>query len=154
MDGRMIRDAVVTAVDEVPSPDQVPAIFEAINEIAVRAVTRLAQQEGWREAVALAANRRAMLVAVAAVAQRLDESLSQRVEDLRAEGATWTEIGQLVGMTREGATRRFSPVARERALEAERRSRAKREATNAAGGTTGTAAVPRQVRTQRSGGSE
>lgn len=140
VDGRMIRDAVVSALDEAPGPSELPAIYQAVNEIVLRAVTHLAEQEGWREGVVLAASRRAMLVAVAAVAQTLDDSLNQRVEDLRVEGVTWTEIGQLLGLTREGAARRFDPVAREKALEAGRRSRAKRQPAHPADDTTRTAA--------------
>lgn len=140
MDGRVIRDAVLAAVEEAPAPAQLPAIYQAVNEIALRAVTQLAEQEGWREGVALAASRRAMLAAVASVARTLDDSLNQRVEDLRVEGVTWTEIGHLLGLTREGAARRFDPGAREKALEAGRRSRAKRQPASAAGDTSRTAA--------------
>jgi len=140
MDGRMIRDAVLAAVEESPGPEHLPPIYEAVNEIALRAVTALAAQEGWREGAAMAANRRAMLVAVAAVAQRMEESLSQRAEDLRDEGATWTEIGQLMGLSRDGAARRFDPVARQKALAAWQRSRAKRQEASAAGDTSRTVA--------------
>lgn len=136
----MIRDAVLMALDETPTPGELPAIYQAVNDIALRAVAQLAEQEGWREGVALAASRRAMLVAVAAIARILDDSLNQRVEDLRVEGVTWTEIGQLLGLTRDGAARRFDPVAREKALEAGRRSRAKRQQASATGDTPHTAA--------------
>jgi len=144
MDGRKIRDAVLAAVEEAPGPEHLPPIFDAINEISLRAVTSLAAQEGWREGALMAANRRAMLVAVASVAQLLEESLNQRAEDLRDEGVTWTEIGQLMGLSRDGAARRFDPVARQKAREAWQRSRAKRQEVTAAGGTSRTAAPPKR----------
>jgi hypothetical protein len=144
VDGRVIRDAVLEAVEETPASGELPAIYQVVNEISLRAVTRLAEREGWREGVALAASRRAMLVAVAAVARTLEDSLDQRVEDLRVEGVTWTEIGQLLGLTREGAARRFDPDAREKALEAGRRSRAKRQTASASADTPHTVASARR----------
>ena len=136
VDGRKIREAVCTAADAGyvnvtnDAPEAVPTVFQAVNEIALAATAGLAEEAGYGEGARLATSRRAMLAAIEVVAQALQHDLPGRVKDLRDEGVTWREIGQLLDLTPEGAQRRFDPVAGEKAREASRRARTRRQSRN------------------------
>ena len=134
VDGSQIREVVRAVADDgytavAPgSADRVlPSILEAVNEIAAAATAEVADQAGYAEGARLATSRRAMLAAVAVVAQALEDDLPGRVKDLRDEGVTWREIARLLDMTPEGVQRRFDPVAGEKAREANRRARQRRQ---------------------------
>lgn len=129
VDGRKIREAVCAAADAgylnvaTEAPNTLPTVLRAVNDIATQATTELADEAGYGEGARLATSRRAMLAAIQVVAQALQQGLPDRVKDLRDEGVTWREIGQLLDLTPEGAQRRFNPVAGEKAREASRRAR-------------------------------
>ena len=64
----------------------------------------------------------AILVELSVAAAAFDtarRSLAEEVERARQAGASWSEIGQALGMTRQGAFRRFGAV-RQRHDEPER----------------------------------
>ena len=115
VDGRKIRDAVCAAADAgylnlaTEGADSLPTVLRAVNEIATQATTELSEEAGYGEGARLATSRRAMLAAIQVVAQALQQDLPARVKDLRDEGVTWREIGQLLDLTPEGAQRRFNP---------------------------------------------
>jgi hypothetical protein len=129
VDGRQIRGAVEAAAAsgylEPPTgaAGVLPAVLRALNEIAGTATKKLADEAGFGEGARLATSRRAMLAAIDVVAETLRAELPARVKDLRDEGVTWREIGELLGLTSEGAQRRFDPVAAAKAREASRRAR-------------------------------
>ena len=133
VDGRKIREAVCAAADAgyvnvaTDATEAVPTVLRAVNEIALAATAELAEEAGYGEGARLATSRRAMLAAIQVVAQALQEDLPGRVKDLRDEGVTWREIGQLLDLTPEGAQRRFDAVAGEKAREASRRARTSTE---------------------------
>ena len=135
MDGTKIREAVCAAADAgyvnlaTDASEALPTLLRAVNEIAVAATTELAEDAGYGEGARLATSRRAMLAAIQVIAQALQEDLPGRVKDLRDEGVTWREIGQLLNLTPEGAQRRFDAVAGEKAREASRRARERQRST-------------------------
>ena len=51
----------------------------------------------------------------AMAAKRADEELREAVADAREAGATWREIGDLLGVSKQWAWERFGPDNRERA---------------------------------------
>lgn len=52
----------------------------------------------------------AELSVATAAFQSARRALDDAVERARAAGASWSEVGQVVGMTRQGAFQRFGPV--------------------------------------------
>jgi hypothetical protein len=138
VDGRKIREAVCAAADAgyvnvaTDATETVPTVLRTVNEIALAATRELAEGADYGEGARLATSRRAMLAAIQVVAQALQEDLPGRVKDLRDEGVTWREIGQLVDLTPEGAQRRFDAVAGEKAREASRRARERQRSARSA----------------------
>jgi hypothetical protein len=61
-------------------------------------------------------------------AQRARERIDREVVKAREKGATWTEIGYALGMTAQGAQKRYAPDGRERheALKEEQAAKALR----------------------------
>lgn len=142
MDGRKIRDEVRAASEQgyldvaLEAPQALPAILRAVNEIAVAATGKLAEEAGYGEGARLATARRAMLAAINVVAEALAAELPERVKDLKDEGVTWREIGELLDLTPEGAQRRFDPVAAEKARAANRRARQRQREAQGPGANT------------------
>lgn len=139
VDGRRIRGAVESSAGAgyldvaADAPGILPAVLGALNEIAASATLELAEEAGFGEGARLATSRRAMLAAIHIVSEALREELPARVKDLRDEGVTWREIGELLELTPEGAQRRFDPVAGEKAREASRRARERQREAESAG---------------------
>lgn len=52
----------------------------------------------------------ALILDAAAVRDAADELLGQRVMQARDAGMSWTKVGELLGITRQAATKRYSRV--------------------------------------------
>lgn len=52
----------------------------------------------------------ALILDAAAIRDAADELLAQRVIQARDAGMSWTKVGELLGITRQAATKRYAKV--------------------------------------------
>lgn len=84
----IVRDESPTKPKPKPAPKEAPAIVS----------TRRSQQ---------------LIAQAAAAVDAAERKLHERVRDARANGVTWDEIGEALGVTRQSAHRRFSATSEE-----------------------------------------
>lgn len=71
---------------------------------------RAAESFRWWQDNSDMSQNEALILDAAAVRDAADELLAQRVMQARNAGMSWTKVGELLGITRQAATKRYAKV--------------------------------------------